>query len=76
MLRAHPIFSKIFKMIKKNLIGKIYHIEGEYNYGRLYKITHGWRGRLPFYSVTQGGGIHIIDLVHWYLNLKIKIRTI
>ena len=63
MLRAHPIFIKIFKMIKKNLIGKIYHIEGEYNYGRLYKITHGWRGRLPFYSVTQGGGIHIIDLI-------------
>ena len=72
VLRAHPIFIKIFKMIKKNLIGKIYHIEGEYNYGRLYKITHGWRGRLPFYSVTQGGGIHIIDLIHWYLNLKIK----
>ena len=72
VLRAHPTFIKIFKIIKQNLIGKIYHIEGEYNYGRLHKITHGWRGRLPYYSVMQGGGIHIIDLIHWYLNLKIN----
>ena len=71
VLRAHPKFIKIFKMIKQNLVGKIYHIEGEYNYGRLHKITRGWRGKLPFYSVMQGGGIHIIDLIQWYLNSKI-----
>tara|TARA_B100001964_G_C14137671_1_gene555930 strand:- start:169 stop:1185 length:1017 start_codon:yes stop_codon:yes gene_type:complete len=71
VLRAHPIFIKIFELIKKNLIGKIYHIEGEYNYGRFNKITHGWRGKMPYYSVTQGGGIHIVDLIHWYLNSKV-----
>ena len=71
VLRAHPKFVKIFKLLRQDLIGKIYHIEGEYNYGRLHKVTRGWRGRLPFYSVTQGGGIHIIDLIHWYLNSKI-----
>jgi len=71
VLRAHPKFVKIFKLIKRNLIGKIYHIEGEYNYGRLHKITRGWRGKIPYYSVTQGGGVHIIDLIQWYLNSKI-----
>ena len=71
VLRSHPKFVKIYKLIKENLIGKIYHIEGEYNFGRLNKITHGWRGKIPYYSVTQGGGIHIINLIHWYLNSKI-----
>jgi predicted dehydrogenase len=71
VLRAHPKFLKIFQLIRKSLIGKVYHIEGEYNYGRFKKITHGWRGKMPFYSVTQGGGVHIIDLIHWYLNSKI-----
>ena len=54
------------------MIGKIYHIEGEYNYGRLNKITHGWRGKIPYYSVTQGGGVHIVNLIQWYLKSKIK----
>ena len=71
VLRAHPKFIKIFKLIKRNLIGKIYHIEGEYNYGRLEKIIHGWRGKIPYYSVTQGGGVHIVDLIQWYMNSKI-----
>ena len=52
-------------MLEKNKIGKIYSIEGEYNYGRIEKIKKGWRGKIPFYSVVQGGGIHIIDLMNW-----------
>ena len=27
------------------------------------KITKGWRGRIKNYSVTSGGGIHLVDLV-------------
>ena len=34
-------------MIKKKL-GDIYHIEGDYNYGRLKKLTKGWRGKIPY----------------------------
>ena len=52
----------------KKKIGKIYSIEGEYNYGRLEKLVKGWRGKIPFYSVVQGGGVHIIDLMHWITN--------
>lgn len=68
VLRNHPKFLKIKEIIKKNKIGKIYHLEGDYNYGRLEKLTKGWRGKIPFYSVTQGGGIHIIDIMIWILK--------
>ena len=71
VLRTYPKFKKIYDLVKKNKIGKIYHIEGEYNYGRIHKITKGWRGKIPFYSVTQGGGIHIIDLFMWILDSKV-----
>ena len=61
-----------FKYIKKysNKIGKIFYLEGDYNYGRISKITHGWRGEIPFYSVTLGGGLHLIDLMLWLNNSK------
>ena len=68
VLRYHPKFKKVKELIKKNIIGKIYSIEGEYNYGRLEKLTKGWRGKIPFYSIVQGGGIHIIDLMRWMTN--------
>ena len=70
VLRAHPKFKKIFQIVNSGLIGKIYHIEGEYNYGRFHKLTNGWRGEIPFYSVTLGGGIHILDLIHWIAKSK------
>ncbi len=40
-------------------------MEGDYDYGRLYKLKDGWRGRIPNYSVMHGGGIHLIDLLCW-----------
>jgi predicted dehydrogenase len=45
--------------------GSPYAFDGEYLYGRLEKITHGWRNAVPDYSVMQGGGIHLIDLLLW-----------
>ncbi len=65
VLRYHPKFKKVKELIEKNTIGKIYSIEGEYNYGRLEKLIRGWRGKIPFYSIVQGGGIHVIDLMKW-----------
>ena len=67
VLRENLQFKKIEKIIKKK-IGLIYYIEGDYNYGRLEKIESGWRGKIPFYSVTHGGAIHLIDLIIMYLN--------
>jgi predicted dehydrogenase len=35
------------------------------DYGRLWKLTEGWRGDLETYSVTLGGTIHLLDLMLW-----------
>jgi predicted dehydrogenase len=52
-------------------LGKLYYLEGDYNYGRLHKITQGWRGELDFYSAVHGGGIHIVDLLMWLARDRI-----
>ena len=76
ILRKSNRFKKIDELLKKNSFGKIYSIEGEYNYGRLYKITKGWRSKEKNYSVTLGGGIHIIDSIIYLLKkLPIKVYS-
>ena len=70
VLREHPFFKNLFKN-KKNL-KKIYFLEGDYNYGRLEKLTRGWRGKIKNYSVILGGGIHLLDLVLKLKKKKVK----
>ena len=62
-----------FLNLKKNLkdFGNIYYLEGDYNYGRLFKITDGWRGKIPYYSVFLGGGIHLLDIIIWLKQKKV-----
>ena len=74
VLRNHPTFRELEKKIKKNEFGNIFHIHGEYNYGRIEKIINGWRGSIPYYSVMQGGGIHLIDLA-LYLKKELPIEV-
>ena len=69
VLRAHPFFMKLIKEKKK--LKKIYYLEGDYNYGRIDKLTKGWRGKIKDYSVILGGGIHLIDLI-----LKLKGKNV
>jgi predicted dehydrogenase len=70
VLRYHPKFLKVKKLISSGKLGKIYFIDAEYNYGRLKKILYGWRSKIPFYSVIQGGAIHMIDLILWLSKSK------
>jgi len=65
LLRQSPRFKAIKKLVEAGKFGQLYYMEGDYNYGRLHKITEGWRGKLDFYSVTHGGGIHMVDLLLW-----------
>jgi predicted dehydrogenase len=65
ILRAAPLYQWIKKEIASGAWGKIYAVDGEYLYGRLTKITEGWRKEVPDYSVIQGGGIHMVDLMLW-----------
>ena len=72
VLRSNPAFRDLKKKIKKKIIGDIYYCEGDYNYGRINKILHGWRGEIPFYSVILGGAIHLIDLIVWLSSKKVQ----
>ncbi|KAF0146438.1 MAG: putative dehydrogenase [Nitrospirae bacterium] len=65
ILRRSPRFQTLKKMIMSGDMGDIYYLEGDYNYGRIEKITEGWRGKIEFYSVVYGGGVHMIDLMLW-----------
>ena len=70
VLRAAPAFRELRRLIADGDFGRVYAFDGDYLYGRLWKITEGWRGEIPYYSVMQGGGIHMIDLMHWCLGEK------
>ncbi|MDA7604052.1 Gfo/Idh/MocA family oxidoreductase [Candidatus Pelagibacter sp.] len=70
VLRTHPFFKNIIKEKKK--IKKIYYLEGDYNYGRIDKLTKGWRGKVKNYSVILGGGIHLLDLILKLKGKKVK----
>lgn len=65
VLRASPRFQQLRKMIADGELGQLFYVEGDYNYGRLHKITEGWRGQIDFYSVVYGGALHIVDLLLW-----------
>jgi predicted dehydrogenase len=72
ILRKCPRFQLLKKMITSGEMGELFYAEGDYNYGRLHKITEGWRGKLDFYSVVHGGGVHIIDLLMYLTGKRIS----
>ena len=72
ILRKTPRFIELHDRIATGRFGEIFHMEGSYDYGRLHKLTEGWRGRTPNYSVTLGGGIHLIDLMLWLSGKKVS----
>lgn len=65
VLRAAPLYLWLKESIARGDFGEIYAFDGDYLYGRLHKITEGWRKDVADYSVLQGGGIHLIDLMLW-----------
>ena len=71
ILRKSPQFIEARNQIKENKFGNLYYLEGDYNYGRIHKLTEGWRGDIPFYSVMHGGGIHLIDLLLWISKKRV-----
>ncbi|MBF0176705.1 MAG: Gfo/Idh/MocA family oxidoreductase [Magnetococcales bacterium] len=65
VLRAAPLYDWLRRAIHAGLLGTVYAIDGDYLYGRIHKITEGWRKDLADYSVMMGGGIHLVDLMLW-----------
>ena len=59
---------ELFKFIKKNISkNKIYNIEADYLWGRIYKLFE-WRSKEKKYSLTLGASIHMIDIVNWLVD--------
>ena len=65
VLRTAPLYIWLRKQIRLGELGQIYAFDGDYLYGRLHKITEGWRKDISDYSVMEGGGIHLLDLMMW-----------
>jgi predicted dehydrogenase len=65
VLRAAPLYQWLKRLIAAGELGEIYAIDGDYLYGRVQKITAGWRNGQEHYSVMQGGGVHLVDLMLW-----------
>lgn len=62
VLRRAPLIQHFQRIIRSGQIGEIYAFYGDYLYGRLDKLTQGWRGKSD-YSVFLGGAIHMLDLL-------------
>lgn len=65
VLRSAPLYRWLREEIAAGAFGEIYAIDGDYLYGRLHKITDGWRKDVEGYSVMTGGGVHMVDLMMW-----------
>lgn len=72
VLREHPAFVWLEELITTGRLGEVFAWEGDYLYGRLEKIIHGWRKDVENYSVMLGGGIHLIDLMLWSTGQRPK----
>ena len=65
ILRKSSRFADLKEKIDNHELGELYSIDADYYYGRVNKLTEGWRGEIDFYSVFLGGGVHMVDLVRW-----------
>lgn len=65
ILRAAPVYQWLKDECRKGSFGKLYALDADYLYGRFYKLMDDWRGQDPHYSVMEGGGVHMIDLMLW-----------
>ncbi len=63
VLRDAELYRWLAYEVQSGNMGRIYAIDGDYLYGRMHKITEGWRKEVPDYSAMEGGGIHLIDLM-------------
>jgi predicted dehydrogenase len=75
VLRGVPVYGWLKNKIAAGDMGEVYAADGEYLFGRLEKITHGWRKDVDDYSVMAGGGIHLIDLLVWLTGQRPEAVT-
>jgi len=71
VLRKSERFVGLKEMVDNGQLGRICYVEADYNYGRLHKITEGWRGDIDYYSIVYGGGVHMVDLLLWLTGERV-----
>ena len=71
ILRRAPRFQWLKEKIDGGGMGRLSYVDADYNYGRVEKLTKGWRAAIEFYSMVYGGGVHMIDLMLWLTGRKI-----
>ncbi len=77
VLRAAPLYQWIRARREAGELGRLYAFDGDYLYGRLWKITEGWRKDVEDYSVLLGGGVHLIDLMLWITGERpARVRSV
>ena len=64
-LRTAPRFARVRQAVQEGRFGRVYHLEGDYYWGRTEKLTRGWRTDMEFYSIIHGACIHLVDLAVW-----------
>ncbi len=72
VLRKSPRFIELKRRITAGEFGEIVYMEGDYIHQILHKIVSGWRGKMAFYCVVYGGGIHLIDLMRWLVGHEVE----
>ena len=70
-LRTAPLFENVRNAVLDGSMGDVFHMEGDYLWGRLHKLNDGWRSKMDFYSITYGAAVHMIDLLMWISDEKI-----
>jgi predicted dehydrogenase len=75
ILRKAPRFADLKARVAQGALGRIYYLEGDYDYGRLSKLKDSWRGTTPGYSVVLGGAIHLVDLILWLMAGRIAVEV-
>ena len=75
VLRTAPAYRWLKQEIQAGALGALYAFDGDYLYGRLHKITEGWRRDEKEYSVMLGGGIHLVDLMLWLTGERPRTVT-
>lgn len=70
-LRSTPRFRELVRDVKQGAYGQIYALSADYNYGRVAKITSGWRASAAYYSVILSGAIHLIDLLGYVMGERV-----
>lgn len=69
-LRTCPRFKRARKAVQSGEMGDVFFIEGDYLWGRIHKLTSGWRKNMEFYSIVYGAAVHLIDLIIWITDMK------